>query len=323
MTTSLRRRTACIAAALLAALPCARAAAAPRSCIAPDALMDSSAQRHAKPAADRDDQRFILPRERSGFATFDHIGAVSIKDALTERRWFKSGSGTLISACYVLTSYHVVFPDFAQFNTQRRVAFSFGVSKLDGTPFKYAAEGVPVDIGLFNPQRPVYALDQVLIRLKQRAPAEYAKLEFADVDVKDFGAAEVYACGYPGDLDIFTGDPAPLLCDRCQVKGYHYLRGYETNCTMPAGTSGGAVLRALKDKNCDPQLKLALVGAPNQAPEVEVFPKNHPRIRSFVSDYNKAAAAIKRIVDRDDCAPLAELQAQSPPTYGYSPNKLW
>jgi hypothetical protein len=222
----------------------------------------------------------------------------------------------------VLTSYHVVFPDLAPFSTARRVAFSFGAGPVAGAPFKYVAEGTPVDIGLYDPARPVHSLDQVLIRLARRAPSHYEKISIADVDVKDFGSAEVFACGYPGSMDIVGGAAEALYCDVCQIKGYHYLRGYETNCTMPAGTSGGAVFRMLKDRDCDPALRVALIGAPNQSPEAEIFPKNHPRIRSYVSDYHKALAAIKRIIDADDCSGLPEVQALAPAVYGHQPDRL-
>ncbi len=307
-----------VGAVAVLALLASAASAQEEHCIAPAALSDIGAQIRDTLRSDIDDKRFVLPRERGDFRAFDHVGAVSIKDKFTRQRWLKSGSGTLISACYVLTSYHVVFPDFADFTQARKVTFSFGVSERSDKPFKYSIEGVPVDIGLFDPQRPIYAIDQVLIRLNQPAPPEYQPMDFVDVASKDFGDAEVYACGYPGDINsIFEGEPQALYCDKCQVKGYNYLRGYETNCTMLAGTSGGGVFRVLKDATCDPRLKVALVGAPNQSPDGAVFPKNHPRIRSFVTDFNKTLSAIKRIVDHDNCAPRLEPQAQGISPRGY------
>lgn len=95
------------------------------------------------------------------------------------------------------------------------------------------------------------------------------------------------------------------------------MRGYETNCTMPAGTSGGAVFRLLPDAVCDPDRKLALLGAPNQSPEPEIFPKDHPRIRSFVTDYSKTLAVIRQIIEKDDCAALAEAQPRGATMQGY------
>lgn len=301
-------------AALFTAL--SGAAVAAGDCIALHALRDLNIEIRHRLQAQDDDKRFVLPRERAWFKAFDHVGAVSIKAKFTKGAWRKSGSGTLISACHVLTSYHVVFPDFAPFDPHRKVMFSFGVSSASGSPFKYAIEGTPVDIGLFDPRRPVHLLDQIVVRLKERAPAEYHGLDFAAVDPNDFGA-DVYACGYPGELNVFADDPRALYCDKCQVKGYHYLRGYETNCTMPAGTSGGAVFRLLKDAACDPALKLALVGAPNQSPGAELFPKNHPRIRSFVTDYQRTLAAIRGSIAQDDCSTLTLARARHPSAYGY------
>ncbi len=256
------------------------------------------------------DKRFVLPREREAFKDFDRVGVVSIRDKLTRDKLVKSGSGTLINACYVLTSYHVVFPDFDsrsfKYNAKRSVVFSFGVSDDQARPFKQSIEGIPVDLGLFDPQRPVHLLDQLLIRLKQPVALQGHAIEFAAVAAQDFGDAHVWACGFPGNVDLVGGAPQSLYCDQCQIKGYHDLRGYETNCTMPAGTSGGGVFRMDKDAQCEAGFKLRLVGAPNQSPEREVFPKDHPRIRSFVTDFNRTLTAIKNVVDADDCGPLIE-----------------
>ena len=259
------------------------------------------------------DKRFVVPREREAFKNFDRVGVVSIRDKFTRGRFIKSGSGTLINACYVLTSYHVVFPDYDskafKYNPGRRVAFSFGISEDQTKPFKRSVEGIPIDLGLFDPERPIHFLDQLLVRLKQPVALDEETIEFATVTAKDNGDTRVWACGYPGDVDLTNGAPQSLYCDQCQIKGYHDLRGFATNCTMPAGTSGGGVFRMEKDKQCETGFKLRLVGAPNQSPEREVFPKDHPRLRSFVTDFNKSMATIKKIIDADDCAPIVEPNA--------------
>ncbi len=289
--------------------------AAESACISRAALNELSAAVQAAQAAPGYDKRFIVPRELSAFAVFEVVGAIAIKAKLTRQRWRKSGSGTLIGACHVLTSYHVVFPDLVKFDPAREVTFSFGVPD-DGTqPFKYSVEGMPVDVGLYDPSRPVHLFDQVLIKLKARVP-QSAHVEFASVNPAEFGA-DVYACGYPGELNTFSDRPQALFCDRCQVKGYHYLRGYETNCTMPEGTSGGAVFRPLPDAACDPDLKLALLGAPNQSPEPELFPKDHPRIRSFATDYVRSQAAVQRLIGADDCDKLPQAQPRAMIMRGY------
>jgi Trypsin-like peptidase domain len=251
-----------------------------------------------------DDKRFVLPRDRAAFKSFERVGAVSIRDRFTHDKLVKSGSGTLINACYVLTSYHVVFPDFERdafrYNPKRKVVFSYGVSEDGRRPFKRSMEGVPVDLGLFDPERPIFAFDQVLIRLKEPIVMETDAIELGDADVSKLSDASVWACGYPGDVDLAGGTPQSLYCDQCQVKGYHDVRGFETNCTMVSGTSGGGVFRLAKDARCEAGLMLKLVGAPNQSPEPEIFPKDHPRIRSFVTDFQRTLAVIKRIVDQDD-----------------------
>lgn len=210
------------AAACIAGLFCVPLCASEPNCVATKAFSDFGQENRRAFEAPGDDKRFVLPRERAAFHAFDRVGAVAIKARVTQQRWRKSGSGTLINACYVLTSYHVVFPDFVGFNAARSVMFSFGVPTQAGKPFKYAIEGAPVDLGLFDPQRPVHLLDQVLIRLKERVPAPHAPIDFTAAPAQDYGV-EVYACGFPGELNTFKDSPQSLYCDKCQVKGYARL----------------------------------------------------------------------------------------------------
>jgi hypothetical protein len=305
------RRASRLPGAILAALALYHAQLAfaeQDQCVPSEALTQFNQEISDTLRSTSDDKRFVLPRDRAAFKSFNRVGAVSIRDRFTRDKLVKSGSGTLINACYVLTSYHVVFPDFErgtfQYNPKRKVVFSFGVSDDRSRPFKRSVEGVPVDLGLFDPQRPIFAFDQLLIRLREPVEMETDAIELGDSEAAKLGDARVWACGYPGDVDMERGAPQPLTCDQCQVKGYHDLRGFETNCTMVSGTSGGGVFRLAKDARCEAGLRLKLVGAPNQSPEREIFPKDHPRIRSFVTDFHRTLAVIKRIVDQDDCAPL-------------------
>lgn len=270
------------------------------------------------------DLRFVIAPEDSRYRAFDRVGAIYVAALSSRGELRKTGSGTLIDSCHVLTAYHVVFPEVDlvharkgvfQFDPQRVVRFRFGVRSARaarGSEFAYSIEGRPVDLGIFNPYARNYADELLLVRLQHAAPMDYPPLPLdGDVDYVP-GRADFIAAGFPLD-GLSRAGLYRLFGDRCAILGPDRISGYATNCSLSDGASGGPLLRVREDTECrDPPL-LRLAGVANQKDGPDFFPKDHPTRRSYVVPIARNRAVIERALARDPCEPAPVPNSTVPP----------
>lgn len=270
------------------------------------------------------DLRFVIASEDARYRAFDRVGAIYVAAPSSRGELRKTGSGTLIDACHVLTAYHVVFPEVDlvharkgvfQFDPQRVVRFRFGVRAqrgAGGSEFAHSIEGRPVDLGVFNPYARNYADELLLVRLLHSAPAELPPLPLdGDVDYVP-GRADFVAAGFPLD-SLSRAGLYRLFGDRCAILGPDRISGYATNCSLSDGVSGGALLRVREDAQCREPALLRLAGIANQKDGPDFFPKDHPTRRSYVVPIARNRTVIERALARDPCepAPPATFDAQN------------
>ncbi|MGQ0619122.1 MAG: trypsin-like serine peptidase [Panacagrimonas sp.] len=259
------------------------------------------------------DLRFVIPASEPRYRALDNVGAVYVPTQTSGGQLRKTGSGTLIDACHVLTAYHVVFPEIDlingrprvfQFDPRRVVMFRFGRRDEHdadgGSEFDHAIEGRPVDLGVFDPFAPNYADELLLVRLNDSAPAHYGPLRLdGDADYVP-GSMDFIAAGYP--LDGLSADGVyRLYGDRCAILGPDRISGYATNCSLTGGVSGGALFRVSEDAECSEPVELRLAGVPNQQDGPTLFPKDDPQRRSFVVPIARNRGVIERALAKDPC----------------------
>ncbi|WP_420467056.1 hypothetical protein [Panacagrimonas sp.] len=275
------------------------------------------------------DLRFVIPLDDARYRAFDNVGAIFVPTPMSRGELRKTGSGTLVDACHVLTAYHVVFPEIDlvnarprvfQFDPQRVVSFRFGQrsARTQGeSEFAHVIEGRPLDLGIFDPFTPNYADELLLVRLNRSAPAHYPRLRLdGDVDYVP-GRANFIAAGFPVDGMSPAGDYR-LYGDRCAIMGPDRISGYATNCSLTAGVSGGALFRVTEDAACEQPVELRLAGVPNQQDGPGLFAKHHPKRRSFVVPIARNRALLERALARSPC-PAAEPEAEAAERNGETP----
>lgn len=270
------------------------------------------------------DLRFVIPANEPRYRAFDHVGAVFIPSLLSAGELRKSGSGTLIDACHVLTAYHVVFPEIDlirqrpfKFDPARAVHFRFGrrdASAPEPQEFLHSIEGYPLDLGIFDPYSPIYTDELLLVRLKRSAPVDYAPLALDGDTGYSLGEHDFIAAGFPLD-GMSRGGMYQLYGDRCAILGFDLLGGYATNCSLTPGVSGGALFRVHEDAECQKPAELRLAGVPNQQDGPDLFPKNHPRRRSYVVPIARNRKVLEKALAADSCLPPAN-SSPSPPESG-------
>lgn len=272
------------------------------------------------------DLRFVIPVEDARYRAFDNVGAIFVPTPMSRGELRKTGSGTLLDACHVLTAYHVVFPEIDlvnarprvfQFDAQRVVSFRFGrrSERKDGeSEFAHVIEGRPLDLGIFDPFAPSYADELLLVRLNRSAPAHYPRLRLDGDDDYVPGQADFVAAGFPLDGMSLRGDYR-LYGDRCAIIGPDRISGYATNCSLTAGVSGGALFRVTQDAACEHPVELRLAGVPNQQDGPGMFAKDHPKRRSFVVPIARNRALLERALARSPCPAVEprEIIESAPP----------
>lgn len=260
------------------------------------------------------DLRFVIPAAEPRYRAFDHVGGVYVAALSSRGELRKTGSGTLIDACHVLTAYHVVFPEVDlvharkgvfQFDPERVVSFKFGVRETNGakgTEFEHSIEGRPLDLGIFDPYARNYADELILVRLQHSAPAEYQPLPLdGDLDYAP-GRPDFVVTGYPLD-SLSRAGVYRLFGDRCAILGPDRISGYATNCSLTDGVSGGALFRVEEDAACGQPVRLRLAGVANQKDGPDLFPKDHPTRRSYVVPMARNRGVVERALAQDPCDP--------------------
>lgn len=259
------------------------------------------------------DLRFEIPRDDPRYRAFDRVGAVYVPTLNSRGQLRKTGSGTLIDRCHVLTAYHVVFPEIDlvngrprvfQFDSKRVVMFRFGRGVLLGAEeageFAHAIEGHPVDLGVFDPYEPSYADELLLVRLHRSAPPEFTPIPIdGDADYIP-GRMDFVAAGYPLD-GVGRDGRYRLLGDRCAILGPDRISGYATNCSLTAGFSGGALFRVTEDAQCLAGVEVRLAGVPNQQDGPSLFAKDDPSRRSYVVPIARNLAVLEHALAKDPC----------------------
>ena len=194
-------------------------------------------------------------------------------------------------------------PRTFQFDPQRVVSFRFGrrdTREPQGSEFSQVIEGRPVDLGIFDPFAPNYADELLLVRLNRPAPAHYPRLRLdGDQDYVP-GRPDYIAAGFPID-GMSPQGLYRLYGDRCAIMGPDPISGYATNCSLTAGVSGGALFRVTEDPACERPVELRLAGIPNQQDGPDLFPKDHPKRRSFVVPIARNRALLERALARKPC----------------------
>lgn len=262
------------------------------------------------------DLRFVIPATEPRYRAFDNIGAIYVPTLTSRGDLRKTGSGTLIDACHVLTAYHVIFPEIDLLNGQPRVfrfdpkrivSFRFGrrdARDANGSEFAHIIEGRPLDLGIFDPYEPNFADELLLVRLNHSAPAQYPSLRLDGDAGYTPGQADFIAAGYP--LDGLSHEGVyRLYGDRCAILGPDRISGYATNCSLTAGVSGGALFRVSEDAECRESVEVRLAGVPNQQDGPNLFPKDDPKRRSFMVPIARNLGVLERALAKDPC-PTAE-----------------
>ncbi|MGQ0700446.1 MAG: trypsin-like serine peptidase [Panacagrimonas sp.] len=256
------------------------------------------------------DLRFVIDGSDPRHRAFDNVGAIYVSALSSRGELRKTGSGTLIDACHVLTAYHVVFPEVDlvharkgvfEFDPQRVVRFRFGGGDKTAE-FAHSIEGRPVDLGIFDPYARNYADELILVRLNTSAPADYKPLPLdGDSDYVP-GKPDFIVAGFPLD-GLSRAGSYRLFGDRCAIMGPDRISGYATNCSLTDGVSGGALFRFREDADCRAPIELQLAGVANQKDGPDLFPKDHPTRRSYVVPIARNRGVIERALAKDPCVP--------------------
>lgn len=236
----------------------------------------SALREHYRP--DNDDTRFVIDRNDKGiFSVFSGVGLVH-KLSNDDPGETRIGTGTIISPCFVLTSYHVAegreLIDGDKLPLQgRRMLFSVGAIPGRTDFFLYKSLPVTVqDPHIFNFSNRRWSDDFVLLRFDNR---------IRDGRLQISGLSHVLGRSLPtqslmdGSIKSFFvvgGFPASAIerrrrfdiyGDFCQIYGAVQDLGLSSNCVLTKGMSGGPMFYAEREGSQNYQL--SLVAVPIQA----------------------------------------------------------
>lgn len=267
---------------------------------------------HYRP--ENEDTRFIIDRNDKGiFRMMRYVGLVHFP-ADDNPKQTKIGTGTLLSDCFVLTSYHVLEGrDVIDGNKMplpgRRVMFSFGPKpgRVDG--FNSQSLGaVAHEPGILNFSDRRWSDDIILLRLDDKLPRaiEYTGIGHAfNKPIKDIHIGQitsnVVSLGFP-DEAISRSHQFALYADMCRIISATNEMGFSTNCIATKGMSGGPLFSITNESGRQVIVGLAVQAAVGNGR----FSKGSTQ-RSFFAHFTPAKIAkIRAIIDRptdDHCMP--------------------
>ena len=186
---------------------------------------------------DPNDPRVTFDRGARRYRSFNSVGMVTHEDSPA------AGTGFMISRCLLLTNRHVAFPpDGARARRGRSVLFHVGQTGDPRRPFAETVAATVVQWGArtehdFGPYD-----DWAVARLETRLRGDYDALPLGEVRESTARRSSLTSLGYPGAKAIEFGGFHYLWGDpECRVVRLGPL-GWETNCAMSPGSSGGPVL---------------------------------------------------------------------------------
>ena len=192
------------------------------------------------------DPRVVIDRLDANFREFNAIGVVypiAKTDGVVITARYR-GTGAMISACHMLTNYHVAFEA-----SRREVLFEVGQTAGDVAGFAYKTVGQIIDAGAFWAERDIVD-DWALVKLidpRSRRSSNVGDrvgfLQIAAAPPATILERPVTSAGYPG------GQALGLIGHvNCRLARVDQDRRWRMACSMTEGQSGGPVTLRTADR---------------------------------------------------------------------------
>jgi V8-like Glu-specific endopeptidase len=166
------------------------------------------------------------------------------------------GTATLVGPCHALTAHHTSFSSAVGASPEERSVLWFGPESDDGFPWSFRTTGRPAAWGDLGDH--VHA-DWALLELDDCLGRDLGWWDLAPMDfatARDLGATGLMSVGHPAAADRRTA----LLDPGCGVYAEAgRLPGWETDCAVRVGNSGGPVFVAFDPAEPPPRPQLVAI----------------------------------------------------------------